>query len=146
MIPYDYEIRRFMERMWCAPNHPVSVSESSRYLWCTFVCPIHFVVYRTHTKCITGEWRGGSLRRGGVERRPVPYMPVRVTRGVLVAHVMHVRLIANEPSSTAWLLFLAQYHYGTILVTLCSMVWDWRLLRAGPILLYWPTLLAPILS
>ena len=32
---------------------------------------------------------------------------------------------------------------GTILLTPYSMVWDWRVSRAGPILFYWPKLLYP---
>ena len=34
---------------------------------------------------------------------------------------------------------------GTILLTLYVMVWDWRVLRGGPMLFYWPRLLAPFL-
>ena len=32
---------------------------------------------------------------------------------------------------------------GTILLTPYSMVWDWRVSRAGPMLFYWPKLLYP---
>ena len=34
--------------------------------------------------------------------------------------------------------FPFQYLCGTILVTPYSMVWDWRVSRAGPMCLYWP--------
>ena len=54
---------------------------------------------------------------------PVPYVPVRV-------HTY--RLLAAEPRSLAGLIFTFQYLCGTILVTPYSMVWDWRVSRAGP--------------
>ena len=40
-------------------------------------------------------------------------------------------LLAAEHYGTAGLLYLTEYHHGTILVTACSRVWDWRVLRAG---------------
>ena len=49
-----------------------------------------------------------------------------------------VGLLAAEPRSIARLSFPCQYLYGTILVTPCSMVWDWQVSRAGPIPFYWP--------
>ena len=39
--------------------------------------------------------------------------------------------VSAEPCSTAGLLFLCQYLCLTILVTQCSMVWDWCVSRAG---------------
>ena len=51
--------------------------------------------------------------------------------------------LAAEPCSTAGLLFLSRCPSGTILLTLYSMVWDWWVSRAGPMLLYWPKLLYP---
>ena len=50
-----------------------------------------------------------------------------------------MRLLAAEPSSIAGLLFPCQYLCGTILVTPCSIVWDWRVSRAGPMPFYWPS-------
>ena len=50
-----------------------------------------------------------------------------------------MRLLAAEPRSIAGLLFPCQHVCGTILVTLCSMVWDWRVSRAGPMPFYWPS-------
>ena len=49
--------------------------------------------------------------------------------------------LAAEPCR-AGLLFPS----GTTLLTLYSMVWDWRVSRAGPMLLYWPKLLYPYYS
>ena len=41
-------------------------------------------------------------------------------------------LLAAEPRSIAGLLFPCQYLCGTILVTPCSMVWDWPVSKADP--------------
>ena len=63
-----------------------------------------------------------------------PYVPVRVTRGALVAHrcTLLLRHLGAEPRNTTWLLFSSQCPSGTILLTPYSMVWDWRISRAGP--------------
>ena len=50
-----------------------------------------------------------------------------------------MRLLAAEPLSIAGYLFPGQCFCGTILVTPCSMVWDWRVSRAGPMPVYWPS-------
>ena len=58
-------------------------------------------------------------------------------------------LICNldaEPRSTAGLLLPSQCPSGTILLALYSTVWDSRISRAGPMLLYWPKLLYPYYS
>ena len=69
----------------------------------------------------------------------VPYVPVRVTRGALIAHRYTYRLPAAEPRSAAGLLFSSQYLSGTIWLTPFSMVWDWRVSRAGPTPFCWPS-------
>ena len=48
--------------------------------------------------------------------------------------------------STARLLFPSRCPSGMILLTPYSMVWDWRVSRAGPMLFYWPKLLYPYYS
>ena len=66
---------------------------------------------------------------------------------VLCLHIgtlMH--RFAAEPCSTAGLLFNSRCPSGTILLTPYSMVWDWRVSRSGPMLLYWPKLLYPYYS
>ena len=71
----------------------------------------------------------------------------RGLHAVLWSHIgtlMH--RLAAEPCSTAGLLFHFRCPSGTILLTLYSMVWDWRVSRAGPMLLYWPKLLYPYYS
>ena len=77
---------------------------------------------------------------------PGPYVPVRVTRGALVAHRYTYAPPRAEPCSTAGLLVPFWCPSGTILLTAYSMVWDWRVSRAGPMVLYWPKLLSPYYS
>ena len=54
--------------------------------------------------------------------------------------------LAAEPCSIAGLLFPSRCPSGTILLTPNSMVLDWRVSRAEPMLLYWPKLLDPYYS
>ena len=57
---------------------------------------------------------------------------------VLWSHIgtlMH--RLAAEPCSTAELLFPSWCPSVTILLTPYSMVWDWRVSRAGSMLFYW---------
>ena len=78
---------------------------------------------------------------------PGPYVQARVTRGALVAHrytFMHD--LAAEPCSRAGLLFPSRCPSGTILLAPYSMVWDWQVSRAGPMLLYWSKLVNPYCS
>ena len=58
-----------------------------------------------------------------------------------IGTIMH--RLAAESCSTAGLLFPSRCLSGTILLTPYSMVWDWRVSGAGPMLLYWPKLLYP---
>ena len=74
---------------------------------------------------------------------PGPYVPVWVTRGALVAHRYTYAPPRCKPRSTPGLLFASQCPYGTILLTPYSMMWDWRVSRAGTMLLYCPNLLYP---
>ena len=57
-----------------------------------------------------------------------------------------LRHLAAEPRRTTGLLFSSQWSSGTVLLTPCAMVWDWRISRAGPMLFYWPKLLNPYYS
>ena len=57
-----------------------------------------------------------------------------------------MHLLPAEPRSTSGLSFPSQCPCGTILLTLYSMVWDWRVSCAGPILFCWPKLFYPFLS
>ena len=75
---------------------------------------------------------------------PGPYVPVLVTSGALVAHIgMPMLHLAAEPRSAEGLLFSSQCPSGMILLTPCSMVWDWRVSRARPMFFDWPKLLYP---
>ena len=49
-----------------------------------------------------------------------------------------MRRLAAEPCSTAGLLFPSRCPSGTILLTTYSILWNWQVSRAGPMLLYWP--------
>ena len=74
---------------------------------------------------------------------PEPYVPVRL-HAVLWSHIgtlMH--RLAAEPRSTAGLLFLSRCPCGMILLAPYSMVWDWWVSRARPMLFYWPKMLCP---
>ena len=91
--------------------------------------------------------------RSGVTRCTllmVLYLDRMCQRGihaVLWSHIgtlMH--RLAAEPCSAAGPLFPSRCPSGTILLTPHSMVWDWRVSRAGPMLLYWPKLLYPCYS
>ena len=57
-----------------------------------------------------------------------------------------VYLCVAEPRRSEGLLFPSQCPSGMILLTPCSMVWDWRVSRAGPMVFYWPKLLYPYYS
>ena len=88
-------------------------------IWCNTMLPLHGVL-------------------------PVPYMPVPVTLDALVAHWhMLMRLLAAEARGTGGLYFPSQCLYGTLLVTLYSMAWDWRGLKAGSMPFYWPSCSLP---
>ena len=50
-----------------------------------------------------------------------------------------MRLPAAEPHSPTGFLFPTQYLSGTIWFTRYSMVWDWRVSRAGPMPFCWPS-------
>ena len=59
-------------------------------------------------------------------------------------HIVVLMLrLAAEPRSTAGLLFHSYCPSGTILLTPHSMVWDWRVSRAGPMFFCCPRLLYP---
>ena len=74
-------------------------------------------------------------------------MCLRGLHAVLWLHIgtlMHS--LAAKPGSTAGLLFPFRCPSGTILLAPFSMVWDWRVSRAGEMLLYWHKLLYPYYS
>ena len=65
----------------------------------------------------------------------LPYALARVTRGA------HRHSFATPRCGISQYLPTSQYLFGTILVTLCLMVWDWPVLRAEPIHSWHPKLL-----
>ena len=74
---------------------------------------------------------------------PEPCVSVRVSLGAVMTHRNTMRVLAAEPLSTAGLLLPCQHLCGAILVTPYSMVWNWRVSRAGPMPFYWPSCLLP---
>ena len=75
-----------------------------------------------------------------------PYVPVRVTRGALVAHRYTYEPLRCSTSQCRRTLFPFQRPSGMVLLTPYSMVRDWRVSRAGPMLFYSPKLLYPYYS
>ena len=66
---------------------------------------------------------------------------------VLGSHIgILMRLLAADPRCTARPLFPSQCLCGMIMLTPYSMVWDWRVSRAGPMLFHWPKLIDPLWS
>ena len=77
---------------------------------------------------------------------PGPYVQKCGLYAVLWSHIgtlMHH--FAAEPCSISGLLSPSRCPSGTILLTPYSMVWDWRVSRAWP-MLYWPKLFYPYYS
>ena len=70
---------------------------------------------------------------------PRPYVPVPVTRGALVAHrYTYTPTPRSRTSQYHRTFILLPVSLGTILLTQYSMVWDWRVSRARPMLFYFP--------
>ena len=71
----------------------------------------------------------------------VPYLDRLCQCGLSVVVWSHIGtlmgLLAAEPRISAGLLFVSLNLCERILVTPYSMVWDWRVSRAGPVLFYW---------
>ena len=72
---------------------------------------------------------------------PLQYVLALVTHGALVAHRHSFRILGVRILSTAEPLCPSRRLFGMILVILCLMVWDWRVLRAEAMLSWWPNLL-----
>ena len=128
------------------PIHTLTTGPSSQ--WCPvsnwWVClSVAFLIVDPWQSCV-------CFIRSGVTRCTllmVLYLDRMCQRGlhaVLLSHIgtlMH--RLAAEPCSTAGLLFPPRCPSGTMLLTPYSMVRDWRVSRAGPMLFYWPKLLYP---
>ena len=73
---------------------------------------------------------------------PLPHVQARVTRGDVVAYIgTRSRILVVGVLSIAEPLCPSRCLFGTILVILCLMVWDWRVSRAEPMLSCWHDLL-----
>ena len=79
--------------------------------------------------------RSGATRFTRLMMRYLDRMCLCGLHAVTWSHIgILVRHLAAEPRSTASLLFSSQCPSGTILLTPYSMVWDWRVSRAWPML------------
>ena len=129
--------------------------------------PIHTLNYWTKPSLVPSFYRGVCLSVTFLIVDPwqscVCFIRSGVTRCILLMvlyldrmcqcglHVVLLSLhigtlmhrLAAEHCSTAGLLFPSLCPSGTVLLTPFLMVWDWRVSRAGPMLLYWPKLLYP---
>ena len=74
---------------------------------------------------------------------PTPYVPVRDTRGALVAHRYTHSINCSRTSQDRWSFIPPHCPSGTILLTLDPMMWDWRVSRAGSMLFHWRTCSIP---
>ena len=74
---------------------------------------------------------------------PGPYVPRRVTRGVLVAHLYTYATPRCRTSQNCMPFILCQYLGETILVTPYPIVFDWWVSRPGPMFFYWPSCSLP---
>ena len=68
---------------------------------------------------------------------PVPYVQVPIAPSAPYIDIL-MGLLAAELRITAGPLLPDHCPCGTIMLTLYSMVWDWRVSRAGPMLFYLP--------
>ena len=127
----------------CFPGFVLPVLEYCSAVWCSAA--------DTHLKLLARAVSGARFLTGGVfecdisHRRSVAVLDRMYQCGLHAMFWSHIgtilRRLAVEPCSTAGLLFPSRCPSGTILLTAYSMVWDWRVSRAGPMLLYWPKLL-----
>ena len=131
------------------PIHTLTTGPSSQ--WCPVsnwgcVWVWHFAIVDPWQSCV-------YFIRSGVTRCTllmVLYLDRMYQCGLHAVLWLHIgtlmHLLAAEPCSTAGLLFPSRCPSGTILLPPYSMLWDWRVSRAGPMLLYWPKLLYPYYS
>ena len=72
---------------------------------------------------------------------PVPYVPVRVTRGVVIVH-----LYTYEPPRCTTSQYRMTFIHLSVSLwndTPYSMAWDWRVSIARPMPFYWPSCSLP---
>ena len=105
------------------------------------------ITHRRSVAVLCNFIRSGVTRCTRLMMRYLDHMCQCGLHTVLWSHIgtlMH--RLAAEPRSIAGLLFSYRCPSLTILLTPYSMVWDWRVSRAGPMLFYWPKLLFPCYS
>ena len=103
---------------------------------CVTRCTLLMVLYLDHICQCSGRICGAT--RACVTVRP---------HAVFWSHIGTLRhCLAAEPCSAAGLLFPSLCPSLTVLLTSYSMVWDCRVSRARPMLLYWTKMLYPYYS
>ena len=70
---------------------------------------------------------------------PVPYVPVRVTRGALIAHRYTIAPPRCRTSQYRRTFIPLPVSLWNDLVAPYLMVWDWRISRSGPMPFCWPS-------
>ena len=70
---------------------------------------------------------------------PVPYVPVQVTRGALIAHRYTFAPPRCRTSQYRRTFIHLSVFSGMIWLTPYLMVWDWQVSRAGPMPFCWPS-------
>ena len=71
---------------------------------------------------------------------PVPYVPVRLTRGAVIAHrYTYAPARCRTSQFRRTFIPLSVYLWNDLIVTPCTMVWDWWVSRAGPMPFDWPS-------
>ena len=143
-------VLEYCSAVWCsaADTHLKLLDRAvsgARFL--TGVClSVTFLIVDPWQSCV-------CLTRSGVTQCTllmVLYLDRMCQCGFHVVRLSHIgtliHRLAAEPCSAAGLLFPSRCPSGTILLAPFSMVWDWRVSRAGPKLLYWPKMLYPYYS
>ena len=89
----------------------------------------------TNRKTCCSQW--------GANTRPSECHTKVITKECLCGHWGTKKYVYRVSFSYAEvLLFPSQYLCGMILLTMYSILWDWLVLGAGPMLFYWPMLVA----
>ena len=139
---------------WCFRGFVLPVLEYCSVVWCSAA--------DTHLKLLDRVVSGARFLTGGVfecdlaHRRSVAVLnmlykircnlmhllygalpvPVEVTRGTVIAHLYTYAPPCCRTSQFRMTFIPLSV---TLLVTPYSMVWDWRVSRAGPMPFYWPS-------
>ena len=125
----------------CFRGFLLPVLEYCSAVWCSAA--------DTHLKLLDRAVSGARFITGGVFECAISHrrsVAVLCTRGGLVAHRYTYAPPRCRTLQYSRTFIPSRCPSGTILQAPFSMVWDWRVSRAGPMLLHWPKLLYPYYS